>query len=620
MRWLTLFAGLQELPGVELPQWLRQEAHQLTWVAALEEPTSPLWEIANLAREVYRASDEALPTAAQLAEKFPNQFSPRLLQALEAAAAQPPVNESGASPEVMQGLQDPSRIDRSLLGLARTLEEAGDLASAQKAYQQVLERSPLSREGVQALLGSAHLAMSRANLREAVELAQRVPAAAAQLGPVTLASALLECGLIHYRAGAESARVTLEQAASGLARIGMRFGQAQACLLLSRLGSESARGWLNNALPALQDPVHSADFAAAAPWMVVELVELAADPHCASQAPAILQAALGAPRQLTQLLQRNQLSPASRLRLAEGLGQTERFISPEIVEALSQDEQSQVREMATALRQRSRPAEGAAPAPVLRLQGFGFFEVVVGEQKVPEAAWKTQKTKYLLAYLASQVGKLVAEEQILEEFWPDNLARGKRNLYAAISIVRRLTRPVQGDLGGDFGYVVRDRDLLGFNWELPHWYDVELLEAAAARANRSGVPLEEITLHLRRVAQLYSGPYLDGVYFDWVLRRREELENLVLGCLNRLAFGLCQMRQYQEALEHSTRAVAMAPHSQEAHLMKMRSHLGLNQPEAVVRQFTACERILKQEYDVEPNTELMEVCLRARHGLPDAAQ
>lgn len=452
-----------------------------------------------------------------------------------------------------------------MLALGHTLAAGGDNEAARLAYQRALEE-PTTRLG--ASLALATLDWRRSDVRGAVDQARHAYQLAMALGPLSASLAACESALLLWRAGVAEGRTALEAVSTWSRRLGLRGPQA---LVILALGQDQGP-WVEQALEVLCDPIYWSESQLAARWLLPELLGRFPQPG--------LQPFL-------------QLHSEAVLKYIRQHG-----ANPKIVEALGLGESA---------------APPCAP-PLYRFFSLGAFEAQLGEAPISEALWKTQKNKLLLAYLLRYPGQSVHEEQLLEEFWPEDAVRGKRNLYSGLSYVRRsLGRSQEGP-----ETIARQQERLSFNWELPYWCDHEVFLRAAQRGleTESG---DDALFHLRRAAQSYRAPYLEGCFMDWALRRREELESLCLRGLARICALLCQRREYPEALEYARRWLELAPHQQEAHLWKMRAHLGQGQPEEVLRQFSRCEKMLRQEYAIEPGLELLEVMLRARHGLPDAA-
>src|SRR5690606_34233075 len=109
-------------------------------------------------------------------------------------------------------------------------------------------------------------------------------------------------------------------------------------------------------------------------------------------------------------------------------------------------------------------------------------------------------------------------DRLLEDFWPDRSGSARRNLSVALS---RLRRHLQDGFDGD--PILRSPNGYVLNEELGYRHDYrEVLSLLERVLSKSG---EELLSIGRRLAELYRGPYLEGCYLEWAVRRRTDLED-----------------------------------------------------------------------------------------------
>ncbi|GMU54122.1 MAG: hypothetical protein AMXMBFR33_32680 [Candidatus Xenobia bacterium] len=570
-----------DAPETRPPAWLIASDLLSVMGQALKQgnPAPVESRVVSLALEA--GTPEESPEPDELARRAAGRFDPELLEFYARARLRPAAGAPTPAPARPTGL----------LALARTLERAGDLASATQAYQAAARNG--GREGVQALLGLARLEPAQAPQRAAEACRE-----AAALGPVARAQAALEGGVVLYELRHGGAPELLEEARESCSRLGLTFEEAQARLLLARTGRTEPR--LGEVLSYLLNPRQAGELP---PWLGVEMLELNPPVELVRR---LLNAFPGA---LARAVSRQQLTAEARKSLLGAL-EPGLSVAPELLQALTQDPQ---------LRDRVLNLQHAAsPEALLRVTALGPFEVVRGDRVLDEREWKTQKTRYLFAFLACRWGTFFSEDQVLDEFWPDDMEKGKKNLYWSTSVARRALRGSDENAGPEI--LLRDRRGLALNPEVPHWHDVLELNKAyeeATRLETASRPAEAVAAY-RRLAQLYQGSYLEGCYMNWAVEERSQLERKTTEALVRLARLLASSQRYQEALEAARQALSLGSHRQDAHLLVMRAHLGLGQPELAVKQFQRCEEILRREYDLEPTTELLEYFHRARLGMGDA--
>ena len=239
---------------------------------------------------------------------------------------------------------------------------------------------------------------------------------------------------------------------------------------------------------------------------------------------------------------------------------------------------------------------------------FGAFQLVRNGQAVPHQEWKTSKTRYLLAYLLSQFKRSAPQDTLVDQFWSASDEKAKRSLWGAISNLRTVLRPA---LEGHDDPFVREGEWLSFHPQLEIWCDLDEFQTAARDGRRladSGRPVEAIA-ELRRVAQLYQGPFLDGCYMEWALDMRTRHERTYCDSLTLLARLLMAQAQPAQAVEMSEKVLAIDPDRADTLAILFRALMAQGRPDAVIARFK------KLGKESEPTLELVELYHRARLGI-----
>jgi len=520
--------------------------------------------------------------AAARKQDLDSRFDPRVVAALESRSESRDFPDSGSQ-------------KRGLLALGRALEAAGDLAGADQAYRLATGNG---REGVEGLLGLARLAQRQGQTERVAELALQARDLALQVSPLVTATTLLELGLLP---GGGGSLEHLRQAGRIFQSLRLPAGEARALLALRALGEELALPQIEAAVAVLMAPEQSAELAASVPWLLpIVLAEANRGSQLLDRAGTRLVREF--PRELHRQLSQGKLPTAARVFAAQALGAGD---SP-AARLLAADGEAAVR---AAL----KPAEGPPPVPLLRIHSLGAFEVFRGEEAVEEGAWRGQKTKFLLAFLASQAGRPVSEDVLIDHFWPDELEKGRRSLYWSSSVLRRCLRP-SGSEWESLDYLPRSGASLRLNPDLPRWHDWEELQQRAAEATRQQqAGRADLALDsYRRVVSLYRGPYLESCYMDWTDPLRQQAQDLVTRALSALIEGAQAGERPLEVLEHSQRLLELDNCRQEAALAAMQALTALGRPEEAVRRYESFARVLRRELDMEPGIPLFEAYQRAR--------
>ncbi len=208
-----------------------------------------------------------------------------------------------------------------------------------------------------------------------------------------------------------------------------------------------------------------------------------------------------------------------------------------------------------------------------------------------------RKALGLLAVLAVAGARGVAREKLLALFWPESDTDQARN--ALSQLVFRVRR----DLGGEV--------LLGSN-ELrlnPSFVssDLEVL----LRAVNEG--------HLERVADTYSGPFLDAVYLKdapeferWVADERTRFEMIFLQALEQLAHRAKREGNHFGAVQWTGRLVAADPLSSRAAMEHIEALVASGDRETALRFGRSYAALVRTQLETEPNPEVVQLLERIR--------
>jgi DNA-binding SARP family transcriptional activator len=254
---------------------------------------------------------------------------------------------------------------------------------------------------------------------------------------------------------------------------------------------------------------------------------------------------------------------------------------------------------------------GGITMGLLRVSLFGTIRVL--HEPLPGEVKLTHRISLLLAYLLLERNRMHPREVLMGEFWGDYSEYKARNCLN--TALWRLRRALELD-GGDEIYLLTTEGGVGFNCQSQYWLDVAVFEDEMAHVlKRSDGRLDpQAADRLASALQLYRGDLLEGVYEDWAIRAREYQRMLYLSGLNCLVRYHTQRADYDQALEYAQQILRADPLREEIHREVMRLHaLQGNRTEAV-RQYKACQDLLKKELGIEPMPETANLCTQIMHA------
>jgi hypothetical protein len=188
--------------------------------------------------------------------------------------------------------------------------------------------------------------------------------------------------------------------------------------------------------------------------------------------------------------------------------------------------------------------QGAHPgiATTLDVYCLGTFRAFIDDQLVTE--WPNGKSKSVFKYLVTHRERPVTREVLMETFWPNADADAARNnLNVAIYGLRKLLARAHGGCS----YVLFQDGCYLLNPGLGVWVDGD----AFVQHCRNGESLEFRGEHdaamgeYRAAEAIYQGEFLaEDRYEDWLMEKRQGLQELYLAALYRLSEGYFRQQDY----------------------------------------------------------------------------
>jgi predicted ATPase/DNA-binding SARP family transcriptional activator len=254
----------------------------------------------------------------------------------------------------------------------------------------------------------------------------------------------------------------------------------------------------------------------------------------------------------------------------------------------------------------------SSESPILRARFLGVFTLEIKGRKVRD--FESDKARGLLAYLITEK-RAFRREHLAGLFWadfPESRARG--NLSRVLTNLRHLLP----------GYILSDRQTVGFDHERPYTCDVAVLAAARRSLDEGGVEKagnegEERLYELLKAARLYQGDFLAGLslpdcpaFEEWLLFQREGLRVLALRTLARLQAYYLQRGAFETVLHYAQRSLELEPWQEQTHRQVMLIAALQGRREQALRQYDICRRTLQEELGMAPQPETMALYKRIK--------
>jgi DNA-binding SARP family transcriptional activator len=240
---------------------------------------------------------------------------------------------------------------------------------------------------------------------------------------------------------------------------------------------------------------------------------------------------------------------------------------------------------------------------LLRLFTLGRTRVE-GPGGTVAADWLGHRPGLVLKYLASERGRVVPQEELLEAFWPGGGRAGAANVRQAVHTLRDRLQP--GRARGDASVVVARRG--GYELAREHvWIDADDFAArarAGLQAHAHGAPAEAALLE---AADAYGGDFLaDEPYAEWALPERERLRDLAAQVLRALAEIARAAGDLDGAGEHLQRLADLEPLDLAAQRDLIALLIRRGRHSEALRRYELVQRRHKRAFGEEPGFTLAD--------------
>lgn len=210
------------------------------------------------------------------------------------------------------------------------------------------------------------------------------------------------------------------------------------------------------------------------------------------------------------------------------------------------------------------------------------------------------KVRDLFSYLLVAREVVHSREQLAGLFWGDRDDEKAR--HCLNTTLWRLNRLLAS--AGASNHLRIGAYTIGFNTVSDCWIDVVEFETRCNWAEATGntAPEQQALLYSQAVA-FYDGDLLTDCYEDWCVIERERLRCLYSRALKWLITYHIARNDYAPAIEYARRALICDPLYEEVHRQLMQMYLAMGQPTDALRQYRACEEIVRRELAQEPMPE-----------------
>jgi predicted ATPase/DNA-binding SARP family transcriptional activator len=222
----------------------------------------------------------------------------------------------------------------------------------------------------------------------------------------------------------------------------------------------------------------------------------------------------------------------------------------------------------------------------------------------------TRKAIALFAYLAL-TGQAHSREALAALFWPEyDQDRAYANLRRTLWSLNRAVGKEWLDV---------DKETIGLRRAAGFWLDVDAFRSHLPRCQTHDHAGSDVCTAcipaLTAAVKVYRGDFMAGFtlrdspdFDDWQLFQARALRDELARALARLVRCHAARGEFDSAIPHARRWVALDPLHEPAHRELIKLHVWAGQRTAALRQYQDCVRVLEQELGVPPDEETVKLC------------
>jgi DNA-binding SARP family transcriptional activator len=254
-------------------------------------------------------------------------------------------------------------------------------------------------------------------------------------------------------------------------------------------------------------------------------------------------------------------------------------------------------------------AGAAAPAsPDLELRCLGPFVAYQRGQPIAAEAFTRSKALVLLKLLALKAGTPINRDVLIEHLWPGVEPQlGANRLHGVVHDLRSVIEPHRAER--EWMYVRNHGELYYLDMHAPIDVDMVRFRLLVRQGQRAGSErAAEAVAHLEQAVALYRGDlFEDDPFAEWCEAERQELRECHVRALEHLAQLHVSLGCEDKAIDCLRRALRASPYREDVLLTLMELLAQRARPTEAVAAYDDYQRLLMQELDADPSSELQTV-------------
>ncbi|MEW6494935.1 MAG: BTAD domain-containing putative transcriptional regulator, partial [Cyanobacteriota bacterium] len=234
-------------------------------------------------------------------------------------------------------------------------------------------------------------------------------------------------------------------------------------------------------------------------------------------------------------------------------------------------------------------------SPTLQIRLLGEFCLSYDRQ--PIASINADRLQSLLAYLLLHRHAPQLRQQLAVQLWTDvTESESRANLRRRLHDLRRLLPDAEQ-------FLVVSQKTIQWQPHAPFTLDVAEFEEAIAQAEsaKQAGNLDKVRQYWEKAIALYTGELLPSCYGEWIVPKREKLQQQVMQGLAELVSLLAAQADYRAGIAYAQQLLQMDSLCESAYCSLMRLHAQEGDRARALQVYHQCMTVLREELGVDPS-------------------
>ena len=239
-------------------------------------------------------------------------------------------------------------------------------------------------------------------------------------------------------------------------------------------------------------------------------------------------------------------------------------------------------------------------ADTLLIRCFGGLSVSLGTKTVPSSVWRGRSAKAMFAYLV--LNGPTTREKLMALCWPEDDPEKAENNFC--SMIRYARNALQRLNSGGREFIARDGPFYAFRPSRPYAIDVREFKRQIDLARRADPSSPEKAAHYCTALQLYRDRFLPELYYDWVTREQDLLQELYLNAAQELGAVYLTRGAFSPLLALTQEMLRVDPCCEGAYQLMLEADLATGQQVNGLHHYQQMEHVLAKELEINPHEQL----------------